>query len=498
MSDKPPNKWTVMVYLAGDNNLVDECVHALTQMKEVEGLDEQKICVLAQFDPRGGRLKSHRYKISSAKDNPSISADFQPWKNSSKTFNYEKYKKYVRRLGRESEINTGSPVTLFDFVCWCIATEPAEHYMLVLSGHGGGTEKGYLLRDENPADALTIWEMQIALDEIKEHHNQLEIDILGMDACLMTMAEVAHQLKGRAQLLVGAEGYSPIAGWPFKPVLTRMRDEVAKINGSDPEKERRAVATAVVEEYVNYYLDYSIGGLSVEQSALDLRKTEDLTDAIDQLAGALSGEFSGRDKKANTDLNHALVLSHWKAQSYNGEQFVDLYDFCALLREHYKKTSIVNACGAVLATEGSFVVCSCHSGPKYQYSRGVSIYFPWAEIDPDYKSVRFGWSNSKWKQFLETYVVATRRDPRDKGHEDFGDNSEPYAMRHGPDRHGPDRGIPEILSMRNPPIAVGIGDCVHRKEAKKEHSSAWSRLGRFLNSSRKHQVCLNHEGAGKH
>ena len=35
MSDaapKNPYRWTVMIYLAGDNNLTDECVHALTQM----------------------------------------------------------------------------------------------------------------------------------------------------------------------------------------------------------------------------------------------------------------------------------------------------------------------------------------------------------------------------------------------------------------------------------------------------------------------------------
>jgi Clostripain family len=490
MSSNAPkeNKWTVMVYLAGDNNLTDECVHALTQMREVEGLEEQKICVLAQFDPKGGRLKTHRYKISAARKNPSMSADFQIWEKSKKTFPPEKYVEFeqFRRERRneppkkERETNTGSPITLFEFVSWCIEKHSAENYMLVLSGHGGGTEKGYLLRDEHPADALTTWEMQIALDEITKQHGVV-IDILGMDACLMTMAEVSFQLREGAKLMVGSEGYSPIAGWPFKPVLTRMRDELARINESDWEKrtemERIAVANGVVEEYVNYYLDYSIGGLSVEQSALDLRKADALKTAIDGLADALRAEFPADDKKANKEFNHALVLAHWKAQSYNGEEFVDLYDFCSLLREHYAKPSIVNACEAVLATEGSFVVRSCYSGPTYQYSRGVSIYFPWAEIDIDYKSVTFGFDNSKWRLFLEDYVVATRRDPRDiprrktgeKGLEDFGDNSQPYAMRHGPGRHGPGRGmLPEVSSMRNPPIAVGISQCVHQKEDQKK------------------------------
>ena len=486
---KPKNRWTVMIYLAGDNNLTDECVHALTQMKEVDGLDEQKIGVLAQFDPKGGRLKTHRYRISSAKKNPSMSADFEPWVKSEKTFNHPKYKDFTQVINelrgappkKERETNTGSPITLFDFVSWCIEKHPADNYMLVLSGHGGGTEKGYLLRDEHPADALTTWEMQVALEEIQNQHNGLVIDILGMDACLMTMAEVSYQLRGGAKLMVGSAGYSPIAGWPFKTVLTRMRDELERIKEPDPEKrkemERIAVANGVVEEYVRYYLDYSIGGLSVEQSALDLRRAGELKTAIDRLAEALCAEFPVDDKKANKEFNHALVLAHWKAQSYNGEEFVDLYDFCALLREHYAKPSVVDACEAVLATEGSFVVRSCYSGPTYQYSHGVSIYFPWAEIDIDYKAVTFGFDNSKWRRFLEDYVVATRRDPRDvprrktseKGLEEFGDNSQPYAMRHGPGRHGPGRGmLPEISSMRNPPIAVGISQCVHNKEVKEQ------------------------------
>src|SRR3712207_3090945 len=55
-------KWTVMVYLAGDNNLTDECVYALTEMKKVDTGD--RIKVIAQFDPRGRRVPTHRYVIN--------------------------------------------------------------------------------------------------------------------------------------------------------------------------------------------------------------------------------------------------------------------------------------------------------------------------------------------------------------------------------------------------------------------------------------------------
>lgn len=83
MSDPPPKrKWMVMIYLAGDDSLTDECVHALTRMKEAEGLDE--ICVIAQFDPKGARLKWHRYEISHVSKKPALSDDFVKWKENEK------------------------------------------------------------------------------------------------------------------------------------------------------------------------------------------------------------------------------------------------------------------------------------------------------------------------------------------------------------------------------------------------------------------------------
>ena len=61
-TSKPPFLWTVMVYLAGDNNLTDESVFALTEMKQVN--TDDRIAVIAQLDPKSGSIPSHRYVIN--------------------------------------------------------------------------------------------------------------------------------------------------------------------------------------------------------------------------------------------------------------------------------------------------------------------------------------------------------------------------------------------------------------------------------------------------
>src|SRR5687768_7676208 len=179
-------EWTVMVYLAGDNNLTTECLFALTEMKEANPGDS--INVIAQFDPRDERLPTQRYEINRNGPNTTLFEDiidegrydkttrevrFQTESTDANTLAFVRLRNRQRvetvldersdltTLQFESETitddtDTGSPVTLFNFLSFCINNYPAEHYMVVLSGHAGGTESDYLLKDESSKDALTF------------------------------------------------------------------------------------------------------------------------------------------------------------------------------------------------------------------------------------------------------------------------------------------------------------------------------------------------------
>src|SRR2546429_9417949 len=47
-TNKEPKKWTVMVYLAGDNNLSDECVFAISEMKR--SMLDKNVNVIIQLE----------------------------------------------------------------------------------------------------------------------------------------------------------------------------------------------------------------------------------------------------------------------------------------------------------------------------------------------------------------------------------------------------------------------------------------------------------------
>ncbi|HEY5446133.1 MAG TPA: clostripain-related cysteine peptidase, partial [Pyrinomonadaceae bacterium] len=374
--------WTVMIYLAGDNNLTSECFFALTEMKKA--LPGEHINVIAQFDPQDERVPTQRYEINRNGPDSSLFEDiideahFDPsirevtFKNESdraRTFAQSRiaHRKTIQTLLAETndltllafeeenvtdDTDTGSPITLYNFLSFCLQEYPAEHYLVVLSGHSGGTDSDFLLTDESSRGSLTFNELKAVFKHLEADLNGQTIDIIGMDNCLMSMAEICYELKGVAQFLVGSEAYSPASGWPYRQILERLKQESANSHS----ELAKNVATGIVEEYTNYYSGYWLSGMSVAQSALDLCKVEELRSLVNKLGCALEKELLEEfepdiQKRVEGHLPHPfrdqLVLAHWEAQSYNGELFVDLYDFCNCLERRAASREVREACSRV-------------------------------------------------------------------------------------------------------------------------------------------------------
>jgi hypothetical protein len=354
--------------------------------------------------------------------------------------------------------------------------------------------------------------MKLVFEKLRTDLNGEPIDVIGMDNCLMSMGEICYELKGVAKVIVGCESYSPASGWPYRPILERMREDFAT-----PKKERGrspsiSVAKSIVEEYVSYYSTYWMAGLSVTQSAIDLTKVEKLKKVVDKLAIALESELK-KEQKRNKDkrrkkkcsFQDSLLLAHWEAQSYNGESFVDLFDFCHCLENRVGSGPIAKKCREVKRFVSSeFVLKSCYSGAVYQYSYGISLYFPWAQVASSYDNLDFvrDSGGTGWSSFLHTYTSLTRREPRGiegkslrlsdpsvaslvdirmgsermgsermgserMGSERMGSermgSERMGSERMGSERMGSERAGNPIHSMRNPPIVFLPGECIRNR-----------------------------------
>jgi hypothetical protein len=355
-----------------------------------------------------------------------------------------------------------SSATLESFVIDQIEHLPtAQKFMVVLSGHGSGA-LGDFLPDEDPRSALSIPRLgkilklarkAYAYKEEQEGNKKIDwqsvdwktrkgtkrIDILGMDSCVMSMAEVCWEVRDSVEFMVGAEGYMQNTGWPYRRALEPL------IDCRDP----LLAAKRIVENHVRFYGDYEVGGLSADLAVCNLRKLRGLIRSFEKLVGALNSKLRELNKydeltelskarpssksQAGRSLRDAILLAHWYCQSYKYEQYVDLFDFCLQLKRFCKDPSlqeISRFCGETMKEIENVVEESCYVGPRFQHSYGLSVYFPWAQSDysDEYKNLKFA-KSTNWHEFLETFLEKTRRVRRHQENDTYRDDVKEKLVR---------------------------------------------------------------------
>src|SRR5947207_3216949 len=67
------------------------------------------------------------------------------------------------------------------------------------------------------------------------------IELVGMDACLMSNLEVAYEIRDAVRTIVASEETEPGGGWAYDRVLAAF--------GSDPKAATAAIATKLVNAY---------------------------------------------------------------------------------------------------------------------------------------------------------------------------------------------------------------------------------------------------------
>lgn len=510
-SSRRKAEWTIMVYMAGDNNLADDCVNALVGIKEVSlklGPTGRDIHIIAQFDPSDTRLRAHRLIIDRdskpvrgtpfphADDDPSILVkDRVVIEEGTVKFKPKCKRTALPKFFEDNvdvELDTADPKNLFDLISWSKEKFPAKRYMLILSGHSAGVESGYLLKDENPPNTMELAGLKNVLEQAKKGKLDLKLDVLGMDSCLMSMVEICYELRGLAKILVSSQSLSPNPGWPYGKLLEYLLCLPTK---GDVDAEE--FAPEIVKRYVSTYVEHAVNsGLSTDLAALNVDASAVVATKVKDLVKAM------KDKLDDPPFEQAIIRAHWEAQSYNGELFVDLWDFCDLLVKHYgiahlnltcaelkqpDPAVIAQKCAAAEASVADIadkckkvkdaikdvmVLDSCFCGIDYQYSNGVSIYFPWSTIFADYSRLAFSKrSGANWLDFLLAYLDKTRRPPRgeERGSEGVGPRNVVIIRRQPPIGHGPEL---VIHSMRNPPrkwSKKGVMKCIEDYEKWQRH-----------------------------
>jgi hypothetical protein len=421
-------RWTWMVYMAGDNAKVFEQLKGkqrlmapmeaqgyqdIQEMEAVGSTDE--VAILVQFDTLSDR--EHTYRL------------------------YIRPTSGQRVIENIPEQNTGDPRSLRDFIIWGIENYPAQHYAVILWNHGTGWKeddiyafarnRGVQLKasedevrslsrnthlssafflssivdvmqledgesraiafDDSSLDFLDNAKLQQAFREAQEQTGQ-KVSLIGMDACLMSMVEVAYQLRANANYMVGSQEVEPLSGWPYTAILGSLTSD----SGMTPE----ALATLIVQEYGRYYEENSRGSLpQITQSATNLMVVEKLAEAVGRLASVLRQLLAEKD----FDVENALSYAKRKVVRFRDNDCVDLYDFLKIIQDEYTgdNTELTAVLDEVidlmtLEIEPKLVVANVTSGLRFSRVKGLSIYSPFKGYSKFYNRSDFascGWGN---------------------------------------------------------------------------------------------------------
>ena len=246
-----------------------------------------------------------------------------------------------------------------------------------------------ILFNEYDRTYLNNQDLVAALKKIKyEILKGKNLDILGMDACLMSMLSVAYQVKDYADHFVASEEVELAQGWSYDKILEFL------VRGSVTPRELSAEIVRTFEEFFakRTYL-YTL-------TALELKKIDTVALSLNAVLTEIDKCFVRHTSKTMQSIRNARRY----CVEYTTPSFIDLHSFYEELSKQLKKVDsgqyqrLLNLIDVGQKMIRATVYANVN-GPYLTKSGGISIYYPRRGIDKSFVLTEFG-KKTKWAKFL--------------------------------------------------------------------------------------------------
>ncbi|MBU1668694.1 peptidoglycan-binding protein [bacterium] len=213
-----------------------------------------------------------------------------------------------------------------------------------------------ILFDDESRDFLDNLELKRVFEDLGE-----KIDIVGFDACLMGMMEVAYQLKDHAEIVVGSEELEPGKGWDYAAIVSYL------VN--NPTASNEDISKEIIRSFIASYAN---------QNSLKVTLSSIRTDKLDHVV-CLMDRFAHSILRNESNVRGALLSIVDKTETFdyvNKEQiYRDLAHFVALTKAHYvNNPEIVSSADELLVGLNELIVDN--KTKNFNNAHGLSVYLP--------------------------------------------------------------------------------------------------------------------------
>lgn len=395
-------KWTVLMHLAGDNNLYNAALDDINEMeaglaKNPKAAEMIDFIVLFDGLPKGD---SKIYRIL-------------PDKNGyDRTIISEVIDDKGAVIPPSKEIDSGSAEVFNKFIDFGTRNFNSQYNGVVIWNHGSGIDPSRrgaggssffdvtgLANTEASAPSKSF-----ASDDQSGNHMQLSdlnpalaianknlgkrVDFLDFDTCLMQYVETAYQVKDQVNILVASEELEPGDGQDYEGYLGAL--------AQNPNMNPVQLTSAIVDTFgTSYRPGGSQRGRDVTLSAIDVDKlVTNFVPALNAFAGELKASL-GSNKAAISDARN-------RTQTFYNNDSIDLGDFLKKLNVPLSTTAPLQQ------AMDSMLIRETHYGSGVEGATGVQIYMPRSTMSyggnyGNPAKVRFA-ETGGWADFLKAFT----------------------------------------------------------------------------------------------
>jgi hypothetical protein len=373
----PERAWTVMVYMAADNDLEPFALDNLKEMLAAGGGPQVNLLILAD--------RGQAYATGGV-------GGLDGWKGARLL---RADKGALTRLADWGDTDMGDPATLARFISWSLTECPARRTALVFWDHGGAWA-GFGA-DESHGSLLTLDGLEKGLAAGLSAARRPGLDLVGFDACLMADFETMARLRPYAAFYLGSEEVEPGHGWDYGSL---------SVIASNPSAGPVELGKALIAGFMRKAAAQKTQARAC-LSLVDLGRLPALEKAMLGFAGAARAGIGANAPELGRGADSALAFG--KAGSPG--QDAHLVDIGALARAvESNDPDLKPQCDALLAALSSCVAAR-EAGSLLKESTGISVYFPNRRklYSADYER----WGYPGWRDLLSSYFKASAAAPAD-------------------------------------------------------------------------------------